>query len=204
MSTLRQMEFVADPFDRLVARQDDDDGSIEAAGGEHWKLLSSGPELWIALRQGATGLGSDLLRYHPGTPVMGGDLGEMAASELLDMIRRTGRSGVLVVSAEGVERALLFRNGDVLWGTSTHSRERLDELISRVDMVERAVLLRTQLGHDAVAIVRKQVRLVVRGLLAAHGGAFCFLRARDSSALPDLPCIDTEALLGECLLDEMH
>jgi hypothetical protein len=198
----QRLEFIADPFDRLVPQEEDTDGTLAAASRDEWRVLSPGPELWIALRQGERGMGGDLLRFHPGLPAFGGDLAEMPASELLDLLRRTGRSGALIVSGEGVERAMLFRDGNVLWATSTHLSERVDELISRVDMVERAVLLRTGLGMDANAIVRKQARLVVRGLLGERSGAFCFLRATDPASLPALPGIDTEALLGECLLSE--
>jgi hypothetical protein len=200
MSDPRRVEFIADPFDRLVPEENDLDGTIADAAGDAWRMLSTGPELWIALRQEVM-LG-DLLRYHPGQAAFAGDLAEMPATELLDLLRRTGRCGALIVSSNDAERAVLFRDGDVLWATSTHPAERLDELISRVDMVEKAVSLRERLGQDANAIVRSQARRVVGGLLTARAGAFCFFRAATPSALPALPAIDTETLLGECLLSE--
>src|SRR4051812_34708136 len=141
-------EFAADPFGRLVSRIDDSDGAVAAAAEEQWRVLSPGPELWVALRQGEKGLGADLLRWHPGKAVLSGDLSEMPPAELLDLIHRSRRTGSLIVSGQGVERALLFRGGNLVWATSTQRTERVDELLCRVDLISRAVLLRNQLGQD--------------------------------------------------------
>ena len=87
----RMPEFVADPFDRLAPR---DDGPIDQAPNDEFRILASGPELWIALRRGADGLGRDLLRFHPGT-LSSAATSEMPATEVLDLVRRSGRSGSL-------------------------------------------------------------------------------------------------------------
>lgn len=51
-------------------------------------------------------------------PVLWGDLGDMHAGDLLSLLLQQRRTGLLVVSSEGVERALAFIAGDVVWAVS--------------------------------------------------------------------------------------
>ena len=83
-------------------------------------------------------------------PVLWGDLAELGAGDLLGLLEHHRRTGLLVVSCDGVERALALIEGQLVWGRS----EQLAE------------------NDDAAA--------VVRGLLTGGVGTFSFLRADEA------------------------
>lgn len=147
----------------------------------------------------APGLAEEVIRAYPGTPVLAGDLSATSATEVIQRIRRSRRSGALLVSG-GAERALLFRNGEIVWATSSIDSERTDPLISRVDLAGKAVRMRLLLGHDALGIILRQAKIVLCGMLNTESGAFCFLESNPDHVLPEVPPIDTAALLRRCLL----
>lgn len=51
-------------------------------------------------------------------PVLWGDLGDMHGGDLLSLLNQQRRTGLLVVSCEGVERALALIEGDIVWARS--------------------------------------------------------------------------------------
>jgi hypothetical protein len=83
-------------------------------------------------------------------PVLWGDLAELAAGDLLGLLEHHKRTGLLVVSCDGVERALALIEGQLVWARSEQSEE----------------------NGDAAA--------VVRGLLTGGAGTFSFLRADEA------------------------
>jgi Domain of unknown function (DUF4388) len=80
-------------------------------------------------------------------PVLWGDLAELSAGDLLALLEHHKRTGLLVVSCDGVERALSLIDGALVWANSEEAAEQ---------------------GDPAG---------VVRGLLVGGAGTFSFLRA---------------------------
>lgn len=56
-------------------------------------------------------------------PVLWGDLADMHAGDLLSLLCHQRRTGLLVASCEGVERALAFIEGSLVWGRSEVPQE---------------------------------------------------------------------------------
>ncbi len=83
-------------------------------------------------------------------PVLWGDLAEIGAGDLLGLLEHHRRTGLLVVSCDGVERALALIEGQLVWARSEEPAE----------------------NADAAA--------VVRGLLTGGVGTFSFLRADEA------------------------
>jgi hypothetical protein len=83
-------------------------------------------------------------------PVLWGDLAELAAGDLLGLLEHHKRTGLLVVSCDGVERALALIEGQLVWARSEEPAENGD------------------------------AALVVRGLLTGSAGTFSFLRADEA------------------------
>lgn len=79
-------------------------------------------------------------------PVLWGDLGDMHPGDLLSLLCHQRRTGLLVASCEGVERALAFIGGALVWARSELAQE----------------------GEDCPE--------VVHGLLQGSAGTFSFLR----------------------------
>jgi len=83
-------------------------------------------------------------------PVLWGDLAELGAGDLLGLLEHHRRTGLLVVSCDGVERALALIEGHLVWARSEESAE----------------------NGDAAS--------VVHGLLTGGAGTFSFLRADEA------------------------
>jgi hypothetical protein len=160
--------------------------------------------------------------------VLVGDLAHVPPSDLLNFIHQSQKSGVLYSRSEGVERALVFEDGNVSWAISTSPAERFGEILTRHGMLDREELaraLKSQSGlpggarigevlvergafarEDLPRALRLQVVEIFLGLLVSRKGEFLLLRDFDRSALPVSAGIDTEALLLDGLrrVDEME
>ena len=136
------------------------------SGAGSWKLL----------------LDPDLARAVQGDkPVLTGDLGEIAPSELLNFLDQGRRTGALLTRSGGIERALVMIDGDIAWACSSSPGERLGS-------------------------VRHQCVEIFLGLLVAREGSFIFLRGVNQAALPAVLELETQAMLLDGLrrLDEME
>lgn len=153
------------------------DDAMKQLGAGAWKLLSGPNELLLALRDHGDGLMTDLSRLHPRGAVLAGDMSEMQPSDLLNFLHQGRRTGVLLTRAHGVDRAIVFLEGNVAWASSTIARERL------------AGVVETFLG-----------------LLVVRSGSFVFLGGVNRAALPISLSLDTQAMLLDGLrrLDEME
>ena len=206
----------------------DDARKLLAHSSGAWKLLETPSELLLALRDRADGLLGDLTQLHPSGAVLAGDLAEMQPSDLLNFLHQGRRTGVLLTRSDGVERGLVLIDGNVAWGCSTSSGERLGELLCRMGLADRGkvdaalalqgardqhrrlgqllVEQKALLEEDVANGLRHQAVEIFLGLLVSRAGSFVFLRGLDRAALPVSLGLDTQALLLDGLrrLDEME
>jgi len=185
-------------------------------------------ELCAAIRAGQCGLVQEMKRLFAGEVVLVGDLLHVPPADLLNFLHQSQKSGVLYSRSEGVERALVFEDGNVSWGVSTSPAERFGEILARHGMLDREELaraLKSQSGlpggsrigellvergafarEDLPRALRLQVVEIFLGLLVTRRGEFLLLRDFDRAALPLSAGIDTEALLLDGLrrVDEME
>ena len=197
-------------------------------GGARFAVVDSGPDLLIALQEGASGLLPELASLGTAGAVLAGDLATFPPADLLNFLHNGRRDGVLLARSGGAERAVVLIEGNVAWACSSSPAERLGEVACRMGLADRArvhELLRTQrAASDRMRIgellvqsgsmtaeelpraMRHQVVEIFLGLLVAQSGAFLFLRGVDPGRLPSTFALDTEALLLDGLrrLDEME
>jgi hypothetical protein len=163
----------------------------------------------------------------PDRAVLAGDLGHMQPSDLLNFLHQGRRTGVLFTRSDGVERALVFIEGNVAWAGSTSPGEGLGEVIARMGiadaarvralaasqgdrqqrglgklLVDRGILTAEEMGRG----FRHQVTEIFFGLLVVRSGSFVFLRGVDRTELPAALSLDTQVMLLDGLrrLDEME
>jgi hypothetical protein len=199
-------------------------------GASHglWPLLSGGPDLLVAWREGDAGLAKELLQLKPGPPALSGDLALVAPSELLNFLHQGRRTGVLLTRGNGVERGVVLIEGAVAWAASTSPGERFGELLCRMGLVPRAALDATLLhqaqehNHRPIGQLlgergllepeecwrglRHQVVEIFLGLLVLKTGSFVFQQGLVADKLPAQLALDIEGLLLDGLrrLDEME
>jgi hypothetical protein len=185
-------------------------------------------ELCAAVQAGQCGLTQEMKRLSASDVVLVGDLVHVPPADLLNFLHQSQKSGVLYSRSEGVERAMVFDDGNVSWGVSTSPAERFGEILARHGMLDREELaraLKSQTGlpggsrigevlvergvfsrDDLPRALRLQVVEIFLGLLVSRKGQFLLLRDFDRAALPVSAGIDTEALLLDGLrrVDEME
>ncbi len=194
-----------------------------------WKLLSTSPELFLALKERTDGLMGDLSQLQPTAAVLAGDLAEMQPSDLLNFLHQGRRTGVLLTRSDSVERGIAMTDGNVAWACSTSPGERLGELLCRTGLAARArvqaalgeqagthgqhrrigqiLVEKRVIGPDELwSGLRHQTVEIFLGLLVAQAGSFVFLRGLDRGRLPAVLNLDTQGLLLDGLrrLDEME
>src|SRR4051812_18380152 len=160
--------------------------------------------------------------------VLAGDLLHVPPADLLNFLHQSQKSGVLYSRSEGVERAMVFDDGNVSWGVSSSPAERFGEILARNGMLDREELsraLKAQAGsgstgrigevliergafaaEDLPRALRVQVVEIFLALLVARRGEFLLFGGFDRAMLPVSAGIDTEALLLDGLrrMDEME
>jgi hypothetical protein len=185
-------------------------------------------DLLSGVRSGKGGLVPEMRRLAAGEIVLVGDLSYVLPTDLLNFLHQGRLSGVLYARSEGVERALVFDDGNVSWGVSTSPGERFGEILARHGMLDRDELaraLKAQSGSGSTARIgevlvergafaredlpralRIQVVEIFLGLLVARRGEFLLFGGFDRATLPVSAGIDTEALLLDGLrrMDEME
>jgi hypothetical protein len=185
-------------------------------------------DLCGVVRAGQCGLVHEMKRISAGEVALVGDFSHVPPSDLLNFLHQSQKSGVLYSRSEGVERAIVFEDGNVSWGVSTSPGERFGEILARHGMLDREELaraLKSQSGlpgaspigevlvergafarEDLPRALRLQVVEIFLALLVARKGEFLLLRDFDRAALPVSAGIDTEALLLDGLrrVDEME
>jgi hypothetical protein len=209
-------------------RVDEDLKARLEQGPGAWKLLDTPADLLVALRDRGGGLFADLKgALRPDRTVLAGDLGDIQPSDLLNFLHQGRRTGVLFARSDGVERAIVFLEGNIAWASSTSPAEGLGELVSRMGLGDGS-RIRAELGQQGDRRYRAVAELLVErgiltademrrglhhqvveiflGLLVARSGSFIFVRGVDRRALPAALSLDTQVMLLDGLrrLDEME
>jgi len=126
---------------------------------------------------------------------LSGDLATFPATDVMQLIASTRRNGLLVISASGCVRGILFVEGTIAWATSNCPGERTNEVLCRLDLADRAASLLRRM--ERADLFRRHVKKIVAGLVAEEQGTFLLF---DSGHLPSPGTgLDTQRLLFSVL-----
>jgi len=183
-----------------------------------FELLPSTPDLLLARRLPAAGGG----RGQPRVAVCG-DLASFPVADLLGFLHQSRRSGRLVVASDGVERTLVFKDGEVRSAQSTMPGERLGEVaiklgfVSEIQLVDAARSVGdgpigkalTDRGHisasDLWRCIHEQVASVFHALLPIQQGVFWLIDQDLGDRLGAPLAVTTQSLLMDGIrrIDEL-
>ncbi|BDG10417.1 DUF4388 domain-containing protein [Anaeromyxobacter paludicola] len=179
-------------------------------------LLPSAPDLLVARR--SPGGGGAVA---PPRCVLAGDLSAFPIADLVTFIHQSRLSGRLEVAAAGVERAMVFKDGEVTGATSAAPGERIGEVAVRLGYVTAAQVragMRSgrPLGKhlvEAGAIssadlwkcFHEQVSAVFHAVLLAREGVFVMLDGAPDDLHGTPLSMSTQALLMDAIrrIDEL-
>jgi hypothetical protein len=138
------------------------DGQSPLSGRSgYYRLQNTSPDWVLFLRSPAQG-GTQETRPRV---VLAGDVNAFPLQDLIAFLGQSRWSGVLRVSAPGVERSLLLKDGDVRSAASDSIADRIGEVMVRLGYVSRAQLEKV-LNEAPPARLGKV--MVERGLIKAH------------------------------------
>ncbi|MCK4622038.1 MAG: DUF4388 domain-containing protein [Desulfuromonadales bacterium] len=125
--------------------------------------------------------------------LLSGILGEISVPDLLSFFNMFRKSGILNFELTAGSKALYFRQGEIVFATSTFASEDLGEILFAIGKIERETLQnirqmvtgRATLGKllveqgavspkDLWLAARNQVESIVYNLFTAHAGGFYF------------------------------
>lgn len=157
-------------------------------------------------------------RPHPVNPPLQGDFAELGLPEILDYLKTTSKTGVLVVRNGTMTKTLHFKDGTVVFATSNISEERFGEYLLRVgkitreqfDQASQRVARGKRLGKILVEMkaitpkelwseVRRQVAEISFSVLAWDSGSFQFLEGEERTGENITTTITVPELLLEGL-----
>lgn len=137
-------------------------------------------------------------KAHPVNPPLQGDFAELGLPEILDYLKTTSKTGVLVVRNGTMTKTLHFKDGVVVFATSNLSEERFGEYLLRVGKISAAqfalasqkVARGKRLGKILVEMkaitpkelwseVRRQVAEISYSVLEWDSGSFQFLEGEE-------------------------
>lgn len=151
-----------------------------------------------------------------------GSLEDLSFPDILQVVHLSRQSGTLILSGEGGERRVRFRNGLICDATLGETGPRLDEILVRRGLVAPAALdparrRRNETGETLASalialgalsqetldgVVREELRSIVRSLVLLQEGEFRFeMDDGGPAALPDGALI--EGLPPETILSGM-
>ena len=128
--------FDIDAHGRLVPHSDEARRALADRAGR-FLLLPSVGDLLLARRTPAIGGAAPRPRC-----TVAGDIGGLPIADFLGFVHHSRLSGVLTVSADGVERSIAFKDGEVRSAASTATGERLGEVAIRLGLATEAQLAR--------------------------------------------------------------
>ena len=183
-----------------------------------FELLPTTPDLLVARRLPTAGGTRERPRV-----AMCGDVASFPVADLLAFLHQTRRSGVLVVAADGAERALVLKDGEVRSAQSSMAGERLGEVAIKLGFVTEVQLVDaarsvgegpigkalTERGHisasDLWRCIHEQVATVFHALLLAQQGVFWLLDQELGDRLGAPLAVTTQSLLMDGIrrIDEM-
>jgi hypothetical protein len=139
-----------------------------------------------------------------GKLLMAGSLGDLAIVDLLSFFNMFRKSGRLLFSLLAGSKELYFKNGEIIFATSTFPEEEIGEILYGLGKVDRKTLTAARqkiktpksLGRflvdqgvissqDLWAATRGQVEAIIYSLFTFHEGSFAFF---------DWPLLEAKAL----------
>ncbi len=203
-----------DAHGRVIPQADEARRDLADRAGR-FLLLPSVPDLLVARRVPAVGGPRPRARC-----VLAGDLAGFPIADFVAFIHQSRLSGTLTVSARGVDRALLFRDGEVRGARSSGPGERIGEVALRLGYVDERQLAAAAAAAGPIGkalvdqgllaaadlwkCIHEQVATVFHGVLLAREGVFTL--AEESGTAPASPLsVNTQSLLMDGIrrIDEM-
>ena len=203
-----------DPHGRLVPGDDDARRALADRAGR-FALLPSAPDLLVGRRTPSAGGASPRPRC-----ILAGDLAAFAIADVIGFVHQARLSGLLTVSAHGLDRAIAFKDGEVRGAQSEATGERIGEVAVRLGYVTeerlgaagpairplgRALVEEGLISaSDLWKCLHEQVAAVFHAILLTHDGVFALV---DDDALEfGTPLsVNTQSLLMDGIrrIDEM-
>jgi hypothetical protein len=209
------LSFDLDAHGRLAPGSDDARRALADRAGR-FLLLPSAGDLLVARRTPAIGGPAPRPRC-----ILAGDLAGFPIADFLAFVHHARLSGVLTVAAEGVERSIVFRDGEVRTARSTAAGERIGEIAVRLGYVTEAQVAEAGAGgrpvgraladagalsaNDLWRCLHEQVTAVFHAILLSSSGTF-FLLDEDPGDRPGTPlAVNTQSLLMDGIrrIDEL-
>jgi len=184
-----------------------------------FELLPSAPDLLVGRRRPAAGGTSPVPRC-----VLAGDLSSFPIADFVAFIHQSRLSGLLTVASAGLDRAVLFKDGEVRGAKSEASGERIGEVARRLGFVNDAQLAETvtaasqaeklfgkiliEKGYlspaDLWKSLHEQVASVFHAILLAREGVFALVDEPELDLGTPLS-VNTQTLLMDGIrrIDEM-
>lgn len=207
--------FDIDAHGRLVAHSDEARRALADRAGR-FLLLPSVGDLLVARRAPAIGGAAP----HPRCTVAG-DLGGIPIADFLGFVHQSRLSGTLTVSADGVDRSITFKDGEVRSAASTAPGERLGEVAIRLGLATEAQLARAASSgspmvralaeegglsaSDVWRCLHEQLTTVFHGVLLSPSGTFALVDEDPGERTPAPLSVSTQSLLMDGLrrIDEL-
>ncbi len=203
-----------DAHGRLVPQSDEARSALADRAGR-FLLLPTTPDLLIARRTPAVSGSSPRARCF-----LAGDLSTLPIADFIAFVHQSRLSGVLVVAADGVERSIAFRDGEVRSAQSTAAGERIGEVAMRLGYVTEAQVAQasatgrpigkvlSEMGvlgaNDLWRCLHEQVTAVFHAMLLSPAGTFFMVDEEPES--PGAPlAVNTQSLLMDGIrrIDEL-
>jgi hypothetical protein len=156
-----------------------------------WAFGNPDRDWVLAIRDREGPVWSDMPKVRGAPVVLAGDLSAVPPADVLQMLHRGRRSGLLVASSGTAQRALLFAKGDLAWASSSEAAERTNETVCRIDLADYSA--RTA-PERAQAALRRQIAAVLSGFLEMNDGMFS-MRAFDPGEALEACALNTEEML---------
>ncbi len=99
-----------------------------------------------------------------------GNIREFPLPALLEDLQQGKATGALVVRRGGIEKSIYIKNGEIVFASSTDSRDRLGEMLVKTGLLSREHL------EEALGLFRKQAGLKKLGAILVEKG---FVSPRD-------------------------
>lgn len=209
--------FLVDPRGALTPA----DGQSHLSGRTgYYRLQNTSPDWALFLRSPAQGGTQEKLPR----VVLAGDANAFPLQDLIAFLGQSRWSGVLRVSAPGVERSLLLKDGDVRSAASDSVADRIGEVMVRLGYVSRghleAVLNEappSRLGkvmverglikaHDLYKCLHEQISEIFHGMMLTKEGTFALIdQTVEDKALTHNLSLSMQGLLMDSIrkIDEL-
>ncbi|MEW6432707.1 MAG: DUF4388 domain-containing protein [Myxococcota bacterium] len=209
--------FLVDPRGGLTPA----DGQSQLSGRTgYYRLQNTSPDWALFLRSPAQGGTQEKLPR----VVLAGDANAFPLQDLIAFLGQSRWSGVLRVSAPGVERSLLLKDGDVRSAASDSVADRIGEVMVRLGYVSRSQLEAvlneappSRLGkvmvergilkaHDLYKCLHEQISEIFHGMMLTKEGTFALIdQTVEDKALTHNLSLSMQGLLMDSIrkIDEL-